>query len=406
MLALQRILELGAVGAVGAYAHRLLDVEGSSYNRLKWMNELHALLLELYSLAAEHPGLFTVKGAVSATVGRIRDTLKPDVVAVLLRQPTAEGSEQPWEVAFAEGVQLRASVADADLPRALQGCAATSRPELREHLDGGDGLDEASTSGLYAPIFVRGSLAGLLALERRRAPAFTPESCDLIEEIARHAGLAIDNARSFLRLRSLGAEEERERIARDLHDRVGQSLAAAAFNIDRVVATLPHGAREEVAPELESLSREVRAVNGEIREKLSELRGGPTERVDVVALLEGMLAQVATRSSLSVRFDHALYERPTDLVEREIWRIGCEAIRNAERHSGGQRISVSLRDEAATTVLEVVDDGRGIGDHGSLRPDAYGLVGMRERADLIGATLVVDSGSQGGTTVRLRVPRS
>lgn len=404
-IALQRIPELAAMGLIGAYAHRTFHASGTAYNRLRWTNELHALLLELYAVAAEHPGLFTVEGAVHATTARLRDVLSSDVFVFLLRNPDAGDDAQPWDVAVAEGLRVARRVPVGELPAVLARCVTTRQPLLCERLFDAEGLDAGSTSGLYAPILVRGSLAGLLAVERRREPAFTTENRDLIAEIGRHAGLAIDNARSFSRLRSLGAEEERERIARELHDRVGQSLAAVAFNIDRITASLPAEAGDALAPELEALSREVRAVNGEIREKLTELRDGPTANVDLIELLDGLLSLVETRSMMRVDFACTLDERLPELVEREIWRIACEAIRNAERHSGGTHLSVSLHGKPDATILEVADDGRGVEAHGPRRPDAYGLRGMHERAERIGGTLVVGSDPSWGTTVRLEVPR-
>ncbi len=103
--------------------------------------------------------------------------------------------------------------------------------------------------------------------------------------VARHAGLAIDNARWFHRLRTLGAEEERGRIAREMHDRLGQSLAFVAVSLDRLALEskdplLSDSSPEETAVELEALAGEVRRATREVRSKLSDLacrggRGGP-----------------------------------------------------------------------------------------------------------------------------------
>lgn len=404
-IVVERAGEVAGMGAIGAYAHRIFYAGGSAYNRLRWMNEIHALLFELYGLAAEHSGLFTLDGAVGATVSRLRDVLDSDVVVLLLRPATAEGTEQPWQVAYCAGVPLGADVSERELPEALATCSATKEPVLRAHLGAGTGLALSSVTGVYAPVAVRGALIGLLALERREGPSFNDEDSDALQAVARHGGLAVDNARTYLRLRNLGAEEERERIARELHDRIGQSLAAVAFNVDRLSASLPPEAPAQLERELDALAGDVRGVNAEIREKLAELRGGPNAEVDLVRLLDGFLMRVETRSKLKVSFDHALDGRLPEVVEREIWRIACEAIRNVERHASARRLSVALRDEGVYTVVEISDDGEGIDVARTLRADAYGIVGMRERADLLGATLAFDSTPGFGTTVRLRVPR-
>jgi len=405
IVAAQRIPELIVMGLVGAYVHRVFHNQGSRYNQIRWMNEVHALLFDLNTVAAENPEVFTLRGAVNATVARLREVLSADVVVVILTNPTAEGAEQPWEVVYSSGVELAALIREADLPTAILDNMGSGRLEMTGVIATGSGFDLAAVSGLYVPILTRGALVGLLALERRNQERFTIGDIEVVSEMARYAGLAIDNARSYLRLRNLGAEEERERIARELHDRVGQSLAAVAFNVDRIIASLPPGAPPGLPSELNRIAVEVRGVNAEIREKLAELRGGPSADLDLVRLLEGFLLRVEMRSKLNVSFDHQIERRLSDVVEREIWRIACEAIRNVERHSGAENLSVSLRNDGTATVLEVRDDGSGVSKGQLLRPDAFGFVGMRERADLIEATLVLDSVPNRGTTVRLRVPQ-
>lgn len=404
VLALQRIPELIGFGAVGAYAHRLVGAGNDVRNRLGWMNEVHSLLLGLNRLAAEHPGLFTVDGAVQATVGRVRDLYAPDTLVVLLRHPTAVGVEQPWEIAFSAGALVGSTIADSCLPRALRQAVDHHGAVLRVEIAPGEGIGCASASALYAPVVARGQVCGVIALEMNRQVAFTEDDRDALGEVARNAGIAIDSARSFLRLRNLGAQEERERIGRELHDQVGQSLAAVAFRIDRIHAALGLEPSVDLADELEAVAGEIRAVNGEIRETLAELRGGPTSEVPLADVLQQLLVRVETRSALRVRFVNEATSRLPDVLEREMWRIACEAVRNAERHSGATCLTIALFDEGPWRVMDVSDDGRGI-DGASWRPDAYGLLGMRERADLIDATLELDSAAAGGTVVRLRVPR-
>ena len=228
-------------------------------------------------------------------------------------------------------------------------------------------------------------------------------------DVARHAGLAIDNARWFRRLRTLGAEEERGRIARELHDRVGQSLAYVAISLDRLVSESKSrvGPGEEgEAAELEDLASEVRRAAREIRTKLSDLRVEVGEEGDLAEAFAGLLSRVEQRSgiatSLSAQGDGSL----SPVVEREVARIAQEAINNAERHAGAQHIDVRWRCEKLGAELEVVDDGRGMAATAPLRRDAFGILGMRERADAIGASLAIVSPAGQGTTVRLRLGQS
>ena len=93
-----------------------------------------------------------------------------------------------------------------------------------------------SRSGLYAPLRARGALVGLVAIEQHEPGFYGRRELRLLDGFVEPAALAIDNARWFARLRTIGADEERVRIARDMHDRVGQSLAFVAFKLDRLTA--------------------------------------------------------------------------------------------------------------------------------------------------------------------------
>jgi len=106
---------------------------------------------------------------------------------------------------------------------------------------------------------------------------------------------------------------------------------------------------------------------------------------------------------MAVRFEqHAVRRLPVPL-ERELWRIGQEAVTNVERHARAQNVTVTWRVSGTTATLEVVDDGRGFPLGTAGRMDSYGLLGMRERAGAIGATLEVDTAPGRGTAIRCRL---
>ncbi|MEJ7765684.1 MAG: sensor histidine kinase, partial [Acidimicrobiales bacterium] len=212
--------------------------------------------------------------------------------------------------------------------------------------------------------------------------------------------LATDTARLFGRLRTVGADQERTRIARDLHDRVGQSLAYLAFELDRLVA------KSDAAPlrsQLEGLRDDVRRAVTEVRETLYDLHTEVTEQVGLAAVLDDFAQRVQSRSGLAVEVRVEGTGRPPLTQERELLRIAQEALTNVERHADASCVIVSLRIRPEEAFLEVADDGQGFvrGEGGRL--DSYGLVGMRERADAIGAALEIVSAPGQGTTIRCRV---
>jgi signal transduction histidine kinase len=409
--AVERVAALAMVGAVGAYARWVLrsgdDERREEVIRLRSAHEVNSLLLELYARVAGGPVSLSLPSALEDTVERLRAVLAPDVVALLLADPD-DGADAPgvWQVVAVEGAELPVAAPGDHLPAVLAEALAAPEPVLRPVLGGAEGLGRRSASGVYATLRTDGTLIGLLAVERNegRQP-FTPADAGLAAEVARHGALAIDNARWFGRLRLLGATAERGRIARELHDRVGQSLAATSFGMDAVATQVE---ADPLAPaglgsQLRQLAGELHAATRGVREELADLRADTSAGVDLAGTLGDLLERVRTRSGVETELVCDASDRPPPAVEHEIWRIAQEAVLNAERHSGATRIAVRWHRDGYQSVLEVADDGRGVDAGPAPRADAYGLVGMRERADAIGGQLTVASPRGAGTTVRLRV---
>src|SRR5205085_11604625 len=213
------------------------------------------------------------------------------------------GTGTPWTVGIVEGMRLEPEVPDADVPPALHLAARSPLPHAVPTLGGtnGPGLSPMAGSGVYATLRARGEIVGLLALEHPEVGHLGYPQARLIEGLMEPAALAIDNARWFARLRTVGAAEERTRIARELHDRIGQSLAYVAFELDRI---LKRSEGQLVHDDLERLRADVRSVVGEVRETLYDMRTDVTESRGLVDALEGYLARVQGRAHVETSFRH------------------------------------------------------------------------------------------------------
>jgi signal transduction histidine kinase len=141
----------------------------------------------------------------------------------------------------------------------------------------------------------------------------------------------------------------------------------------------------------------------EVRETLYDLRTDVTEQQDLVVTLTGFLERVRSRSHIAVDFQHDLRRRLPLPIEREVWRIAQEAVTNVERHAHARNLSVRWSVSSQTARLEITDDGEGFIMEPAGRFDAYGLLGMRERADAIGGTLDISSSPGSGTRVSCAV---
>jgi len=401
-LAAQWTFELLLVGVLAGFARHVFgqaeDERRSDHARLRQLQEANELLVSLQGVARTLPASLDLDEVVAAAVDQVHAHLDADVVAVVV----ADGGGT-WRVAGGEGVAVGRVLAESSLPIALRAARSSSGSQLAVCLEPGQGLgpEVLAQSGLYAPLRARGEVVGILVAEHHQPSSFGRRELQLLDALTGAIALAIDNATLFGRLRALGAAQERTRIARDLHDRLGQSLAGIAFGLDGLGRRVPAA----LGPEVDALRTETREALGEVRDTLGELRADVSDEEGMAAALEALLARVADRTGVATalaapgRDEHRL---PLP-QERELWRIAHEAVANAARHAGASRLSVRWRCDGAGATLVVADDGCGFDPAAAGAAPSYGLVGMRERAAAVGATLEVDSGPGLGTVVRCRL---
>jgi len=246
----------------------------------------------------------------------------------------------------------------------------------------------------------RGSLVGLLALEQHEPGFYGRRDLRLLDGFMEPAALAIDNARWFARLRTIGADEERVRIARDMHDSVGQSLAFVAFKLDRLAGMAEDPTMHD---ELDLLRREVRGVLTEVRDTLCDLRTDVTDTKGLVETLEEFLERVQGRVDFDVSFTHHATGRLPLVQERELWRLAHEAVTNVEPHARPRHLRVRWECDGVVGHLTVADDGKGFKVSSAPGSGSFGIQGMRERANAIGAKLEIESEPFVGTVVECRL---
>jgi signal transduction histidine kinase len=388
------------VAVVAGYARRISGEADRQHflalDRLGRLTDANALLFSLHRVTQTLPASLDLDDVLDTTLNRLRGLFDFESAAVLVLDDTGAG----WQVVRKENVRLPTLLTKADLPPPLRAAVNDSTVINASNLldESGPGLNPKSGSGLYAVLAARGATIGLIAVEHPDARSFTSRDIELLRGFVEPVALAIDNARWFGRLRTVGADEERTRIARDLHDRIGQSLAYLAFELDRIVANDEKGV--DLGPSLEHLRDDVRSVIREVCDTLYDLRTDVSDKQDMAATLEAYVARVRERSRLEIELFCDRGARLPLLQEREMWRIAQEALTNVERHARASRARVLWRCNGASAALEVTDNGQGfpIGKAGRL--DSYGILGMRERASSIGATLDISSQVGRGTRVR------
>jgi signal transduction histidine kinase len=303
---------------------------------------------------------------------------------------------------------------DASVPAAVM---ASGDPEriLRLADRVGHGLEALSSNAaaaLIVPLGFRGRARGVMVAFDSLAggPDFAPDQQHLLTSFGASAAIAIATAQSVeaerLRHSVRASEFERTRWARELHDETLQELGALKVGLQAAHAT---GRAEALQKAVESSLEQLELSIGSLQSLITELRPASLDELGIQPALEALARRTSARFGVAVEthFDLAFPSgrhptRLTDDVESTAYRLVQEAINNAVKHAGGETISLEVLEDDASVVITVRDDGEGFDPE---RPsDGFGLLGMRERAELVDGRVLIDSARGRGTTVRAELP--
>lgn len=387
-------------GAAAFLRNRLHEAEEERRRRtgpLDRLTDANDLLTMLNSVARTLPTSLNQRDALDSARRHVLMTFRSSVICLL----EYDEAHDEWTPKLTEGCAVRPAAGVDELPVHLRQAMDSCEPWLVPDLTSGSlpGVAPESGSGMYTRLVSRGRTVGVLGIEHHEPGRFRERDRHLLAGMADVIALNLDNARWFGRLRSLGAEEERVRVARDLHDRIGQWLTYISIELERFIST-PGADPTELRP----LYGDVQTALDELRETLHQLRSDITEDRPLSVVGRELAERFAGRTGAVVDFD---VDQPTERlpirVETELLRILQEALNNVEKHASATRVLVRWTAADGRGELEIVDDGRGFDARRVVRDSAYGLVGMRERADVIGGRITIESAPAHGTTVVVSV---
>jgi signal transduction histidine kinase len=279
------------------------------------------------------------------------------------------------------------------------------------------------SSLLSVPIATSSRVYGWLNLGNKLGThEFTEADERLAATLGAHAGIAYENADVFRELNRRIAtleqelhdtsarvrEEERAQLSRTLHDHVGQVLAGLKFDLHWLVAQLlpvPRSSSHDITRRFDSMQQRLNEAIESVRRTASELRPAVLDKLGLVAAIESQAEEFERRSGIRCVVDCRIAER--DLEPQwttAIFRIVQAALTNVLQHAQATRTTITMRRSSKRLTVSVADNGRGISDPDLTKDGSLGLVGMRERATLLGGRVDVQRRRPKGTTVRVTVP--
>ncbi|MDQ3378283.1 MAG: GAF domain-containing sensor histidine kinase [Actinomycetota bacterium] len=268
-------------------------------------------------------------------------------------------------------------------------------------VDGTDGLRYHASIPLYAGE----KKLGVMNVASPAWRGLGSEDLQLLNTVGDLLSIAVERARLFERSARLGAVEERNRLAREIHDTLAQNLTATGLQIESAEALLETDAEpEKVRAALSRALSLTRSNLDEARRSVLDLRAAPLEGRSLAGALKTLVDRWETETGVATRFKSVNGSRPIPpQVEAALYRMGGEALANVARHANARRATIRLVATPDAVSLLVEDEGDGF-DPSAVPTDRHGLVGMRERVEMLGGVLRVDSSPDRGTRVEARIP--
>jgi signal transduction histidine kinase len=259
-------------------------------------------------------------------------------------------------------------------------------------------------SELVVPLMIANELIGTLDVQSKQLNAFSAQDVLVFQSLGDNVSIALENARLYEKSKEMAALEERNRLARELHDSVTQSLFSMDLHARAVAINIKRN--QQVAEnQILELRQMMHDTLQNMRSLLYELRPVNVQSDGLIVALQKQIKHLRQEET-EIEITMAVHgeRRLPDEVEMDLFRIALEALRNALKHAAPSHIHVHLDMTPPGVVLEIKDDGRGF-DPAVLPADrhSFGLIGMKERAALLNSTIEIQSAPDAGTLVRVQI---
>jgi PAS domain S-box-containing protein len=371
----------------------LLEISHDVASTLE-LNPLLRLILTQLKKGIDYSSanIFILEGDM--LVNRLHEGQNPPGEAAPVRIPVAEAGEL-WEY------MLRREPVSIDDTRQHAEMRIALFEELKDRKDS----EKPAPTGawLAVPLWVKDQVIGVISIQHSRPGYFSASHLQLAMAIANQAAIAIENARLYEQARQLAALQERQKLARELHDSVSQALYGIVLGARTAHTLMDRGNCESLGEPLDYILSLAEAGMAEMRALIFELRPESLEVEGLVAALGKHAAALQARYQIDVQAEFC-DEPPIPMELKEaMYRIAQEALHNVIKHTHASLVDLSLFCAGGTLALKVRDNGQGF-DVNQQFQGHLGLRSMRERAEHCGGTFQIESVIGEGTLVQVHLP--
>ena len=374
--------------------------QGVDQGHIDKLSSANQILLALQKIAITLPSSFDLEKVLDQGVSQVQDLINADIVTILLADTDAAN----FSIVRGRGSARSLSLKIDQFPKHIYAALSVHRTISVDLSQDQQGFASEAKTGAYCVLRSRGLVVGLIAAEWRSKQNIE-QAVQILTGIADALGVAVDNSRLFRDIRRNSANEERLRIARDLHDRTGSTLAFIGIELDRLIRLQQD---QTTIDDLGTIRAHISQTITEVREMLFDLRSGYDEQISLTDTVETFVNRIAERSHINVQREIAFPVINDSHRASEIWEMFKEAILNAEKHSRCSEILIKSSVVGDLWITSVSDNGVGL-QATKGREDSYGITGIIERAESIGATIEISSpfpNTDYGTEILFSIPLS
>lgn len=259
-------------------------------------------------------------------------------------------------------------------------------------------------SWLGVPMLVGNQVTGILSLQNvERENSFDESDVHLLQTFAASMSIALENARLYEQARQLAILEERQRLGRELHDSVTQSLYGISLYAQAATGKITANQIEQAGQYLEDIQSTAQESLADMRLLIYELRPPVLDREGLISALRHRLISVEDRAGIKSSIQTNLADRLSSEVEEGLYQIAREALNNIIKHARAKNILIRVQRESETVSMEISDDGVGFDPENACREGCLGLTNMQERARSQGWKFYIESIPGNGTVIKVEI---